>query len=160
MNDDEIQLWSDMLQYAISATQSISIRPVVIIEEIFLQLSKHEVNRSVWWTVCCILSHVWTPKIITCYWLCNTPCLKHQPPPLWTSARGVIHDNWRHSTASLSAAIASSSSLLLPVLMVIQNRLCIWIVDKEEVVPDTDYNDAVCSVIHFIMSTSWLTVWI
>ena len=47
MNDDEIQLWSDMLQYAISATQSISIRPVVIIEEIFLQLSKHKVNRSV-----------------------------------------------------------------------------------------------------------------
>ena len=51
MNDDEIQLWSDMLQYAISATQSISIRPVVIVEEIFLQLSKHKVNRSVWWTV-------------------------------------------------------------------------------------------------------------
>ena len=47
MDHDEIQLWSDMLQYAISAARSISVRPVVVVEKIFLQLSERKVDRSV-----------------------------------------------------------------------------------------------------------------
>lgn len=47
MDDGEIQLWSDMLQYAISAAQSFSVRPVVVVEKVFLQLSERKVDRSV-----------------------------------------------------------------------------------------------------------------
>ena len=65
-----------------------------------------------------------------------------------------LGDSLQFLIALKAIIIASPSSLLLPVLMIIQNRLCIWIVDKEEAVPDTDYNDTVCSVVHFITSTA------
>lgn len=48
MADSEVQLWSDMLQFAIVAARSVSVKPVVVIEEIFLKVSERKIDRSVW----------------------------------------------------------------------------------------------------------------
>jgi hypothetical protein len=42
--------------------------------------------------------------------------------------------------------IAIPSSLLVPLLTVVQKGLCIWIEDKKEVVPVAEYNDVVCTL--------------
>ena len=76
--------------------------------------------------------------------------LQHLYPPQTHD----LGDSLQFLIALKAIIIACPSSLLLPVLMIIQNGLCIWIVDKDEAVPDTDYNDAVRSVVHFITSTS------
>lgn len=40
--------------------------------------------------------------------------------------------------------IATPSSLLLPLVTAVQNGLCVWIEDRKELVPELEYNDAVC----------------
>jgi hypothetical protein len=39
--------------------------------------------------------------------------------------------------------IATPLSLVVPLLMVLQRGLCVWIEDKKEVIPEIDYNDVV-----------------
>ena len=125
--------------------------------------------------VCCILSRVWTLKIIdfATLLISNIDLPPSEPVPeelfmiiddilqhLYLPQTHDLGNSLQFLSALKAIIIASPSSLLLPVLMIIQNGLCIWIVSKEEAMPDTDYNDAVHSVVYFIMSTSWLTVWI
>ena len=76
--------------------------------------------------------------------------LQHLYPPQTHD----LHDSLQFLIALKAIIIACPPSLFLPVLMIIQNGLCIWIVDKEEAVPDTSYNDAVRSIVYVITSTS------
>lgn len=54
-----------------------------------------------------------------------------------------LHDSLQFFTALKAVIIACPPSLLLPVLVTIQNGLCIWILDKDEAVSNASFNDVV-----------------
>ena len=45
MNDSEIELWADMLRCAITAAETVSISPVVVIEMVLHHLGERKVDR-------------------------------------------------------------------------------------------------------------------